>query len=750
MKGNALPQKTGVKKRASACKKIGLVFLFVGWLVSVVLICYFLYQAVADFKQDDIDRLKSFLTSSTMKPTKTSTDSETSSTFFLWFFQPSEPVQEDPSDIEDILFRKKRAVLSSPVGQGQQGNSRLYCDVIKPCVHVCHDWFESYRNVDKDCLGALAMAKGAAMDPDENSCKKGLNKRPLIMGNGGGDSKNACENTFEATEAGLAAGMNAVRIDLSMSAEGIVFLWRDHLPSSLMARIRQNGLMFVEKCKPMYLPRSFRPAHTLSWGQIRASWFYTDFSNSPQESTIPTLEDWVFNYGLNDQIEKVWLDVHCPEFLVDEILIRGWKLFEARGIAHKLYFTLKPDGMISFPKSLHLIGQINLEKDVKNLNDQSFEQLSNLIVSPLRDSNNEVQVITNEDFTFFSILRKLVNNSKSENTVDSRLGATNIFLDLVVDGDLIARVKDLSNETTCPNLIIWVVDKTSQIEELKCSAKNVEAIITNFPARAKKISCATDSSTGTPAQAKQRNSETANTKPTTTPKPVSCDIPCPRILWPVCGSDDKIYPNECLLEKAACESKTEIKIKTGGDCDPPVFKLLEKQQEGTKDSETKVAALCDKISKNCTTYNFNIDATVCGSDGMLYENRCLFERSQCSTNAKNTAPNLKEVKNCVKNICLLVCSDESRPVCGTDGITYRNACALVRMNCLDFGKNVRLFHYNSCGNCNFKCDDANVFSPVCGSDGITYQNKCALYQTACFLKQPIFIVSDGKCQPRSN
>jgi glycerophosphoryl diester phosphodiesterase len=50
------------------------------------------------------------------------------------------------------------------------------------------------------------------------------------MGNGGGDSKSACENTFEATEAGLKAGMNAVRLDISMSTEGILFLWRDHLP----------------------------------------------------------------------------------------------------------------------------------------------------------------------------------------------------------------------------------------------------------------------------------------------------------------------------------------------------------------------------------------------------------------------------------------------------------------------------------------------------------------------------------------
>jgi hypothetical protein len=32
------------------------------------------------------------------------------------------------------------------------------------------------------------------------------------------------------------------------------------------------------------------------------------------------------------QIEKVWLDVHCPDFLVDEILIRAWKIFSSKEI----------------------------------------------------------------------------------------------------------------------------------------------------------------------------------------------------------------------------------------------------------------------------------------------------------------------------------------------------------------------------------------------------------------------------------
>ena len=46
------------------------------------------------------------------------------------------------------------------------------------------------------------------------------------------------------------------------------------------------------------------------------------------------------------------------------------------------------------------------------------------------------------------------------------------------------RVRQLINESsTCPNIIVWVADQVSQIEELKCSTKNVEAIVTNIPER---------------------------------------------------------------------------------------------------------------------------------------------------------------------------------------------------------------------------------------------------------------------------
>jgi hypothetical protein len=46
-----------------------------------------------------------------------------------------------------------------------------------------------------------------------------------------------------------------------------------------------------------------------------------------------------------------------------------------------------------------------------------------------------------------------------------------------------------------------------------------------------------------------------------------------------------------MMEKAACESGKDIVLKTGGDCDPPVFKLLEKQNQAQQKEKEAASGL---------------------------------------------------------------------------------------------------------------------------------------------------------------
>jgi len=71
-----------------------------------------------------------------------------------------------------------------------------------------------------------------------------------------------------------------------------------------------------------------------------------------------------------------------------------------------LYFDVLNDGTIRFPTSLQLVVQLDLEKDVQRLSDTARDQLSELIETSLLDKYTDVQVLTNEDFAIFKLLRK--------------------------------------------------------------------------------------------------------------------------------------------------------------------------------------------------------------------------------------------------------------------------------------------------------------------------------------------------------
>ena len=49
--------------------------------------------------------------------------------------------------------------------------------------------------------------------------------------------------------AGVRKGLDSAPIDLSITKDGVPFLWRN--PSSLTARTKQLGVWWVERCRPV-------------------------------------------------------------------------------------------------------------------------------------------------------------------------------------------------------------------------------------------------------------------------------------------------------------------------------------------------------------------------------------------------------------------------------------------------------------------------------------------------------------------
>jgi len=149
------------------------------------------------------------------------------------------------------------------------------------------------------------------------------------IGASGGDIKVACENTAAATTAGLAAGMNAVELDVSVSQDNVVFLWNDPNPVDPSAQARSQGLFVTGMCRPAF--RTLLGSRNMVFSLIRQTYFYANESGTDQEAVIPTLHEWMDSFAANPALELIILDlkiaqVDLADFLIDHILQKSIQL----------------------------------------------------------------------------------------------------------------------------------------------------------------------------------------------------------------------------------------------------------------------------------------------------------------------------------------------------------------------------------------------------------------------------------------
>ena len=210
-----------------------------------------------------------------------------------------------------------------------------------------------------------------------------------------------------------------------------------------------------------------------------------------------------------------------------------------------------------------------------------------------------------------------------------------------------------------------------------------------------------------------------------------CNFACTFLYDPVCGSDGRTYGNACGLRSAACAQQSpSLRVVSKGPCSttPPV----------TTTSFPSLCPTCAYYSK-CEVENGSASCVcpslcpavvrpVCGSNGVTYGNLCELKRDSCKKQQ------FIEVTN--EGTCLNSTGNEVSTVAPTT----LTPCAVVKCG---FFATCEVINGSASCVCAQSC--SNVSKPVCGSDGVTYESICELEKSSCQQQKNITVVKQGMC-----
>lgn len=201
-----------------------------------------------------------------------------------------------------------------------------------------------------------------------------------------------------------------------------------------------------------------------------------------------------------------------------------------------------------------------------------------------------------------------------------------------------------------------------------------------------------------------------------------CTLKCEKTSFdPVCGSDNQTYANLCFMSclsnakfisNGKCKSSNSLKCSCENEVEYVcgINKVTYMNPCSAQCMGIEIASMgkcpVDCENKVCP----EVFKPVCATDGLTYKNHCVLH-----------CEHKKEMNSYSRCPAKINCSAvvEYEPVCGQDGVTYNNfqAADCASMAIASVGK---CFH-----DCSQACTEEYI--PVCGTDNLTYLNICDLH-----------------------